>query len=108
DLPGFSSLHYAIYRQALELGQQELAARHLVWATTFDPENANLVALLGYLHLRRSSPDQATALGNDFLSAHPADGGPVRIMLANALAAGIEGRTPDQHSALEVLRPLLG
>ncbi len=107
DLPGLPLLHYAIFRQASDLGQQELAARHLVWATTFDPDNANLVALLGYLHLSLGRPDRAQALGGDFLAAHAADTGPVRIMLANAFAAGVGGRPPDQRQALEVLRPLL-
>jgi hypothetical protein len=84
-----------------------LTARHLVWAATFDPDNANLVALLGYLHLARGKPEQALALGNGYLATHASDTAPVRIMLANALASGSGGRPPDQERAVEVLRPLL-
>jgi hypothetical protein len=107
SLPGLAMLHYAIFRQASDLGQQELAAKHLVWAATFDPDNANLVALLGYLHLTLDKPDRALALGNDFLATHSSETGPVRIMLANALGLGSGGRPPDQERALEVLRPLI-
>jgi tetratricopeptide (TPR) repeat protein len=106
-LPGFPLLHYAIFRQASDLGQQDVAAKHLVWAATFDPNNANLAALLGYLHLSRGKPDRAVELGNDFLTTHSSETGPVRIMLANALALGGGERPPDQEGALEVLRPLV-
>jgi hypothetical protein len=107
DLPGLPLLHYAIFRQASDLGQRDLAAEHLVWAATFDPENANLVALLGYLHLGCGKPDRAVSLADDYLAAHSSDAGPVRIMLANALASGSSGRPPDQEKALAVLRPLV-
>jgi hypothetical protein len=107
ELPGFPLLHYAIFRQASDLGRQDLVARHLVWAATFDPGNANLVALLGYLYLSSGKADRALALGNDFLKAHSSDAGPVRIMLANALALGAGEKSPDQERALEILRPLV-
>jgi hypothetical protein len=45
DLPGLPALHYAIYRQASELGQQALADKHRVWAGTFDSESVNGVAV---------------------------------------------------------------
>jgi tetratricopeptide (TPR) repeat protein len=107
ELPGLPLLHFTIFRQASDLGQQHLAAEHLGWAATFDPDNANLVALLGYLHLTRGSPNLALTLGTDFLTHHPSDAGAVRIMLANVLASGLAGQPLDQAQALEVLRPLV-
>jgi hypothetical protein len=107
DLPGLAQLHYAIYRQASELGRQELAGQHLVWAAAFDSENGNLAALVGYLHIAHGRPDSALRLGNDYLAAHAADTGTVRIMMANAYGLGSGSRLPDQERALEVLRPLL-
>jgi hypothetical protein len=107
DLPGFSMLHYEIFRQAWGLGQQELAIRHLTWASVFDPEDTHYVTVLGYLLTARGRPDLALARGNDFLAAHSANSGPVRIMLANALASASGARPPDQERAIEVLRPLV-
>ncbi len=107
DLPGLALLHYAIFRQASGLGKQELADRHLVWAATFDPGNANLVALLGYLCLARGNLDRALSLGGDYLASQSSDTGPVRIMMANAYGVGPGSRPPDHERALEVLRPLL-
>jgi hypothetical protein len=106
-LPGYSRLHYAIYWQASELGDRELAARHLSWAVAFDPNNADLVALLGYQHLASGQAEQAVRLGNDFLAGQAEESGPVRVMLACALASPFAGRDPNQQQALEVLRPLL-
>jgi tetratricopeptide (TPR) repeat protein len=108
DLPGYSWLHYAIFRQAAGLGQQELADKHLAWAAAFDPEDAaHYVALLGYRQIARGKPDRALALGNDFLAAHCENTGQVRIMLANALGSDSRVRPPDQERAIEVLRPLV-
>jgi hypothetical protein len=107
SLPGLALLQFAIYRQAWDLGRQELAAQHLVWATTFDPDNANYITLLGYLYLALSEPDRAIDLGNDYLATHSSDTGPVRIMLANAYGLGTGSKPPDQERALAVLQPLL-
>lgn len=106
-LPGLALLHYMIYRQASDLGRQDLAERHLVWAATFDPDNASLIALLGYLYLAHGKPQRALTVGSDYLGAHASDTGPVRIMMANAYGVGVGGRLPDQEQALAVLRPLL-
>ncbi|HUY34805.1 MAG TPA: hypothetical protein VMV69_18815 [Pirellulales bacterium] len=107
DLPGFADLHYAIFRQALGLGRQDLAEEHLRWAVTFGPGNANRVAILGNLHINRGRPDLAVALGENFLETQAANAGQVRIMLANALGQGTDGSPPDQGRALEVLRPVV-
>ncbi|HET6879104.1 MAG TPA: hypothetical protein VFI31_03050 [Pirellulales bacterium] len=108
NLPGYAILHYIISREAMELGQNELADRHLVWAAAFDPENANLIALLGYLHLRNRRRDRAIELAKGFLEAHKKHPtvGPVMIMLANALGGG-QVEPLDRIGAIEVLRPLL-
>jgi hypothetical protein len=106
-LPGFAILHYAIFRQAEGLGQRELGAKHLFWAATFDPENANLVALLGYQHLAIGRSDLAISLGLDFLTAHSSDAGPVRIMLAHAFARGAEAKQANHERAVELLNPLI-
>jgi hypothetical protein len=107
DLPGLASLHYAIFRQATALGQEELADRHLAWAATFDPGNPNLAAWLGYRHLAHGRRDDAVRWASEFLAAHPSEAGPVRIMLASALTGGPETETGSQERALEVLRPLV-
>ncbi|OYV88214.1 MAG: hypothetical protein B7Z73_08965 [Planctomycetia bacterium 21-64-5] len=106
ELPGYALLHYAISRQAMELGETEPADRHLVWAATFAPENANLIALLGYLRLRHRRRDRAIELAKEFLEDYPSAAGPVRIMLANALSGGHD-EPLDRERAIEVLRPLI-
>ncbi len=107
DLPGLADLHYAIFRQALGLGRQDLAEDHLRWAVTFGPDNANRVAILGQMYIERGRPDLAIALGEDFLELNSSNTGRVRIMLANALGVGADGNHPDQELALEVLRPVV-
>jgi hypothetical protein len=107
DLPGFARLHYLIFRQASDLRQQPLADKHLVWAAAFEPDNPNLVALLGYLHLACGRPDLAVGLGKDFLAAHSSDSGSVRIMLAHALAADSGASLLDLEEAIDVLRHLI-
>jgi hypothetical protein len=105
DFPGLPKLHYAIYRQAEELGQAGSSAEHLEWAAEFEPENPNYTALLGHQLVARGEPDRAVTLGQDFL-ANQMPAPQVRLMVAQALASIGAGRTPELHKAIQVLKPL--
>jgi len=105
EFPGFWPLHYLLFRQASALGDRALARKHLRWEATFDPDNANFTALLGFMHLADGRPDPAIELGSDFLARSPVSAGSVRVMLANAFAQ--EGGAGSRERAIEVLRPLL-
>ncbi len=107
ELPGYPLLHYALYRQADQLGDHRLAAEHLYWAWAFQPDNANYTALLGYQFIGLGKPGKAIEIGRGYLAAHPTAPPHVRLMLANALASDTGGHSPDQAEAIAVLRPLL-
>src|SRR5262249_59505862 len=88
------------------LGRHELALTHGKWATVFAPDDDRYATLYGYRLIASGQVRQAEEAARDYLARHPSSG-PVRLMLAYALALGSAGRPPDPRQALEVLQPLL-
>jgi hypothetical protein len=106
ELPGYADLHFAIYRQAKMLSQEPLAAEHLRWAATFDPDNPEFVGRYGYHLIASGYPAQGVELGHRFVHFHPTEP-TVRVMLAQALASSTGGHTPDRQAAIKTLEPVL-
>jgi tetratricopeptide (TPR) repeat protein len=109
EMPGYAPLHYQIYKLALKLGQDGLAAKHIRWAATFNPNSAEHetdAVAVGYRLIEAGKVEAAQKLGSDFLAENPGSG-PVRIMLAKALTSYPNGRPPEREQAIALLRPLL-
>jgi hypothetical protein len=106
-LPGYPQLHYLIFRLASGLGERDLAALHIHWATTFEPDNPNYAALLGYQFIELGKPESAVSAGREFLVSNHIEAGPVRIMIANAMATTLGNRAPDREGAIRTLLPVI-
>lgn len=106
SLPGYSLLHYAVFRQAQLLDKLELAGEHLTYAWMLDNTNEHYVALLGYMFAKLGRFDRAKDLGERFLDASEQETGAVRIMLANIFGTEAEGWKADLEAAIEVLSPV--
>jgi predicted Zn-dependent protease len=106
EFPGSADLHFALYRQARELGDTAPAADHLRWAAEFAPDEPEYVGRYGYQLITSGHPDRAAEVARWFLQKHPREAS-VRVMLAQALASQAGGRTPDRAAALEVLQTVL-
>ena len=105
-LPGLSKLHYAIYRQSLQLGSSALAVEHLKWAYRFEPENSNYAAFYGYQLISEGDHKGAIELGCEVIKRQHA-APQVRLMLSQALATITNGTVPNLDEAIQILKPLV-
>jgi hypothetical protein len=106
ELPGLPALHYEIFRQAEALGQHDLAARHILWATRFDPDNEDYLTHHLYRLIEGGQFDEAEGLARTFLVKH-ADARRILIPLA-LIPIYRQDDTPEaRQKAIETLRPLV-